>query len=106
MKRHQIERFKVDSSNIASIGYDGGILVVEFTNGHLYAYAVDQATFEAFAAAESKGRHFNQQIRGKVSGEKLTSRCGKCGSEPEIVGDPCSDCGAKILPLDTIHKER
>src|SRR5687768_6203643 len=69
---HEIERYAVDSSNIKTVGYEDGLCVIEFTNGQIYSYAMPPATFEAFARAESKGRHFNQQIRGKVDGHKLT----------------------------------
>lgn len=105
LKRHEIERFKIDSSVVISAGYQDGICVLEMPNGHLYSYAMPQADFDAFAAAESKGRHFNTIIRKQFSGSKLTSRCGKCGSEPEIVGEPCGDCGAVIVTMDTWHKE-
>ena len=105
-KPHQIERFKVDSTNIASVGHEDGVMVVEFTNGHLYAYQVTPEQFEAFAGAESKGRHFNQQIRGKVSGQKLTGQCPNCGNAPDIIGETCSDCGTgTIRAIDSKHKE-
>lgn len=104
LEKSKIERFAVDSTNIKSVGYTGGVCVVEFQSGHLYAYPMDEATFTTFAQSQSKGKHFNQEIKGKCSGEKLTSRCGKCGSEPEIVAEPCSDCGAVILPMDSVHK--
>lgn len=101
---HRIERFKVDSSTIASVGYQDGVLVVEFANGHLFAYEVTPEQFEAFARAESKGRHFNQQIRGKVTGRKLTGKCPTCGSAPEIIGETCRDCGVGIVrAIDTTH---
>lgn len=107
LKRHQIERFAVDSSSLKSVGYSEGVCVCEFVNGHLYAYPMAHAEFEKFALAESKGRYFNQVIKGKMAGEKLTGRCGACGSEPEVIGEPCSDCGATMVrAIDTTHKER
>ncbi len=106
LKKHQIERFAIDSTSIKSIGYQDGICVTEFSSGHLYAHPMSEAQFTAYAQSPSKGRYFNTEIKGKFNGEKLTSRCGKCGSEPEIVGEPCSDCGATILPMDSVHKEQ
>lgn len=103
---HEIERFAVDSSSLKSVGYADGVCVCEFVNGHLYAYPMAHAEFEKFALAESKGRYFNQSIKGKFAGEKLTSRCGKCGSEPEVVGLPCRECTSVILAMDLVHKER
>src|SRR5687767_13734539 len=93
LRKDQIERFKVDSSNLESVGYQDGVCVVEFKAGHLYAYAMTPEQFERFAKAESKGRYFNAEIRNKYAGEKLTGRCGKCGSEPEVIGQPCAECG-------------
>lgn len=107
LKRHEIERYAIDSSSIKSAGYSDGLLIVEFINGHLYAYAMPHAEFEKFAAAESKGRYFNQTIKGRFNGEKLTGRCGGCGSEPEVIGEPCRQCGAAMVrAIDTVHKEQ
>lgn len=106
-KPHQIERLKVDSTTIAEVGYEDGVLVVMFTSGHLYAYQVTPAQFEAFAQATSKGSHFNREIKGKVSGQKLTGACPECGSTPEIIGEVCTDCGVGIVrAIDSTHKER
>lgn len=103
--RHAIPRYAVDSSTVKSIGYDVGVCVVEFANGNLYAYPMNVEDFEAFAAAESKGRHFNTMIRGKVSGEKLTGRCSQCGSEPEVKSPcPCPECGGVVRQVDKVHK--
>lgn len=100
LKPHLIERFAVDSSNIKSVGYEGGVCVVEFSSGDVFAYGMPAAEFEAFAAAESKGKYFAAHIRGKVSGSKLTGQCPKCGSRPEFIGETCSDCGAaKAVPV-------
>lgn len=105
LDRAAIERYRVDSSSIKAIGYQDGVCCVEFQNGHLFAYPMEPREFETFAQAESKGKYFNQSIRGKVKGEKLTSACGQCGSEPEIVGRLCSACGCEtIKPMDNWHK--
>ncbi len=100
LKPQTIERFAVDSSNIKSIGYEGGVCVVEFSSGDIFAYTMPTEAFESFAAAESKGKYFAAHIRGKVSGSKLTGQCPKCGSAPEFIGETCSDCGtAKAVPV-------
>lgn len=105
-KPWQIERFPIDSSSISSVGYSDGTMVVSFSSGHLYAYQVPQEDFEAFAAAESKGRHYAAKIKGQFAAVKLTGRCGVCGQEPEILGEPCSACGAQMVrQIDTVHKE-
>ena len=105
MSRHLIERFSVDSSTIKSIGYEDGVCVVEFTNGHLFAYPMEPGTFEMFAHAESKGRHFNREIRGKVSGEKLTGMCAACGLVPAVIVEPCPACGGTVRMIDSKRKE-
>lgn len=58
----------VESSTLASVGYDesSGLLQLEFRTRALYRYfAVPAAVHEALLAATSKGRHFNQAIRGQ-----------------------------------------
>ena len=65
---HNMHRTRVASSSIASIGYDPAleILEIEFCDGALYQYSgVTRDEHLALMAAESKGAHFNLQIREK-----------------------------------------
>ena len=101
---HLIERFAVDSSTIKSAGYEDGVLVVEFISGHLYAYDLLAADFEAFARAESKGRWFNANLKGRGTGRKLTGQCVQCGSAPEVIEIPCAACGGTVRPIETKRK--
>lgn len=86
----------VDSSHIAAYGYDAGkqILAVQFkSTGVVFHYAsfpLDQAL--AFGAAESKGRFYAQQIKGKYTGRRMTGPCPACHDEGWI-GETCTDCG-------------
>ncbi len=67
------ERRAVDSSVIASVGYDpkDEALVIEFKHGALYLFSgVPTATAEALMAAESKGRYFNRHIRDRFPYER------------------------------------
>lgn len=62
-----------DSSTIREIGYnaDSATLIVRFVAG-LYTYDdVPPDVHEKFMAAESKGRFFHQQIRGKYQTTKI-----------------------------------
>ncbi|MDA2939146.1 KTSC domain-containing protein [Acidobacteria bacterium AH-259-A15] len=62
-----MNRTPVDSSNIASIGYDPQTLTLEleFTSGRVYQYFdVPSTTHEQLMQAESKGKFFNAQIKG------------------------------------------
>jgi len=58
----------VESSTLASVGYDESrdLLQLEFRSRALYRYfAVPAVVHEALLAATSKGRYFNQAIRGR-----------------------------------------
>jgi hypothetical protein len=59
-------RETVMSSAIEAVEYEpvGQQLEIELTNGHVYRYLdVPRSTYEAFMAAESKGRFYNDHIR-------------------------------------------
>jgi hypothetical protein len=58
----------VESSSIASAAYGPAeeVLELRFRGGAVYRYAnVPAGVHSAFMAAESKGRYFNQAIRGR-----------------------------------------
>lgn len=56
----------VSSSAIAAIGYDGYTLVVVFRNSGRYDHpGVPSDVFEELMSADSMGRYYNQNIRGK-----------------------------------------
>jgi len=61
-----MERQKVVSSNIESVGYNesGKVLEVKFTNGKVYQYFdVPKAIHEGLMKSESKGRYFKSNVR-------------------------------------------
>ncbi len=61
-----MQRTPVDSSNLASVGYDPATqtLEIEFQNGRIYQYFhVLQAEYDELMAASSHGRYFNAYIR-------------------------------------------
>lgn len=63
--RVNIERIRVKSSNIYSVGYDKTekILQVEFLNGSIYQYCdVPEYVFNELLQASSKGKYFNSKI--------------------------------------------
>jgi len=69
-----MERSRVSSGNIRSIGYDDQdeTLEVEFVNGGIYQYfCVPQQTYERFMAASSKGRFLGSSIRDKFKTKKI-----------------------------------
>ena len=69
-----MEMIQVESSNIDSIGRDEatGVMRIQFQNGGLYAFkGVPISTFNEFLGAESKGKYFASQIKGKYESERL-----------------------------------
>jgi hypothetical protein len=70
-----IARTIVASTSIASVGYDpvAGVLEVEFRSGAIYRYlAVPMHIHRELMSAESKGRYFSQQIRGRYRFQRIT----------------------------------
>lgn len=64
----------VKSSNIAEVGYDPATqtLGVRFTSGGLYHYAgVTPEKHAELVGAESIGRHFLQNVRGKYEHTRI-----------------------------------
>lgn len=69
-----LERHKVNSSNIVSIGHDTKkkILQVEFKNGNVYEYRnVPEDVYLDLMGAESVGSYFNANIRMDYPYSKL-----------------------------------
>jgi KTSC domain-containing protein len=63
-----MRRTTIDSSAIASVGYDRGReeLEVEFRSGNVYRYFhVPEEVYEGLLRSSSKGRYFGEHIRGQ-----------------------------------------
>jgi len=92
---YRIPAFPVSSSNIHAIGFDDEkkILAVEFKSGGIYHYAgVEPDLALDLVNAESVGRFYSQNIKGKFQGQKMTGPCENCGVNGRI-GETCLDCG-------------
>jgi len=64
----------VSSTNLKAIGYDseGGILRVEFNNGHIYEYEdVPEQVFDSLMSARSKGGYLNSQIKERFNYKRI-----------------------------------
>lgn len=69
-----MERKTVDSTNIASVGFEQGppaVLEIEFKGGGVYRYTSDddklvKSHYDQLMLADSKGKHFTQHIRKDV----------------------------------------
>ena len=62
-----VKRVPVESSMIASVGYDEAkrILEIEFNSGRIYRYAnVPPEVYRGLMEAESHGRYFLAHIKG------------------------------------------
>jgi hypothetical protein len=61
-----MERISVQSSNLASVGYNKttNTLEVEFTNGNIYQYSsVPIDAYEGLMVSDSKGHYLNENIK-------------------------------------------
>jgi hypothetical protein len=67
-----MRRVRVESTSIASVGYEAPILEVRFLNGGLYRYLeVPEEVHAELMQAESKGRFFNRRIRDAYHCERV-----------------------------------
>jgi hypothetical protein len=58
-------RQNVRSSNIRSIGYENGILEVEFNESRVYQYSgVPENLYKELMSANSQGKFLNEYIKG------------------------------------------
>lgn len=69
-----MEREKVESSNLVSVGYDPKerILEVEFLGGSVYHYKdCPPESFAELKSATSKGSYFSKHIKSRYRHEKI-----------------------------------
>jgi len=69
-----MDRIRVSSSNIKSVGYDqfSSYLEIEFHNGSVYLYRnVPERVHERLMASSSKGTYFNGHIKGVYGYRKV-----------------------------------
>lgn len=65
-----IEYQTVNSTNIASVGYDHDTreMTITFKRGGTYTYSsVDESTYQELVAASSPGQYFARQIEGQYN---------------------------------------
>ena len=69
-----MKREPVDSSNLASVGYDAKkkILEIEFNHGGVYQYFdVPKDVFDELMDADSHGKYFVHNIKGEYEYVKI-----------------------------------
>lgn len=75
-----IKRHPVESSVLATVGYDRKrrLLEIEFHSGAIYRYLeVPEEIHRRLLAAESKGHYFGAAIRDKFRSERVKARPAK-----------------------------
>ena len=66
-----MERQEVESSVIGAVGHSR-VLEIQFESGRIYQYLdVPEAIYDAMLSAESKGKYFNANIRGKFAYQEI-----------------------------------
>ena len=61
-----MNRTPVSSSNIASVGYENGVLEIAFVDGGVYQYFdVPERVYLGLMSAYSKGRYFHDNIKDR-----------------------------------------
>ena len=82
----------VESTTFSTVAYDEAreLLQLEFCSGAVYQYfGVPAAVHQALLSAPSKGRYFNQAIRGRFA-FRLISDCDTVPPDTEVpVGCSC-----------------
>jgi len=69
-----MKRIPVKSSNLKAIGYKSEIMEVEFLSGSVYEYSeVPQEKYDDLMSAPSKGKYYNQHIKGEFPSKRLES---------------------------------
>jgi hypothetical protein len=67
-----MERKKVSSSNIKSIGYLLGVLEIEFLNRNIYVFKnVPETIYKRLMTSSSKGTFFSKNIKEKFPYKKV-----------------------------------
>lgn len=66
-------RTPVASSSIRSVGYDDGVLEIEFHHGGVYQYFdVPGEVYRGVLEAGSRGRYFHDEIRGQYDFRRIS----------------------------------
>lgn len=67
-----MERIKVTSSNVNSVGYSNGVLEVHFKSNLIYQYKnVPEFLFVQLLRTSSKGRFLKQHIESRYETKKI-----------------------------------
>ncbi|MCL2629649.1 MAG: KTSC domain-containing protein [Alphaproteobacteria bacterium] len=66
------DRIPVESSNLKSVGFDSGVLVIEFKSGSIYEYSdVPANVHSELMKAKSKGKYFHKNIKNTYEFKRI-----------------------------------
>jgi hypothetical protein len=83
-----MQRQDVESTVIDAIGYSH-VLEIRFESGRIYQYYdVPEEVYNAMLTAPSKGKYFNEHIRGKYSYQEIELKQSSRQAKPEKEGVP------------------
>lgn len=67
-----MQMIPVNSSNLASVGYENGTLHIRFRSGGLYSYTnVPVSVYQGLMSAPSKGSYFHAHIKGQYGDHRI-----------------------------------
>lgn len=67
-----IQRHRVHSSNVASVGWQDNIMEVAFKNGGVYRYYnVPEDVYEGMLRTPSVGKYLHREVKGKYMFRKV-----------------------------------
>jgi len=67
-----MDRQRVSSTDLSSVGYENGVLEIRFHNGGTYQYyGVPESVYHSLMNASSKGTYFGRYIRNKYRYRKI-----------------------------------
>ncbi len=67
-----MHRIPVESSNLATVGFENGVLEIEFKHGGVYQYFnIPESVFLDLLKADSKGTYHNKYIKGHYQYAKI-----------------------------------
>jgi len=67
-----VQMIPVQSSNLSSVGYENGILYIEFNNGSMYSYDnVPVSVYQELMSAPSHGKYFHAHIKNCFAYTKI-----------------------------------
>jgi len=91
-----MEMVPVQSSNVAAIGFEAGLMRVQFLDGAVYEYQATEQEHADLMAAKSKGSHLAKFRKRGTRVDKPTSKPERVWSRQMQTHDADECCGPKL----------